>query len=701
METRYLKVTRKTQKRPHKWSLKYKRSIDCNHPKGFSQRRPCENGFIWGLTEGWYQTNGQANNYYRIKDTSSDKAMPPHPGAVWFDSIEPVLYGLPELVHGINMGETIFICEGEKDAENITVLGFIATTCSMGAGKWRSAYTEALRGCREAVVLADKDEPGRAHAQAVASELYSTSISVKIIEMPDVDGAVIKDASDWLSAGGTREGLLKLLKECPNWTPPQDSEQTITPELQSLIKRYGEPYYFNKHGAVNAINQVFWASLHQAEHIQLYEPDEREFYSYNSENGLYSIVSEDAIKQEITSRILEVSRQQNLPSLEHKRTNSTLNHIMAQLKGISEKKEAFHRGNKFVHLANGVIVFKDNSETEFCSFSPEFYSRNQCPIPFDASAKCPRFLNDLLCPAVTPDDAVLLQKYTGLCLLGNNLVQKLLILDGQPGRGKSTLALIIQSLIGQVNVTELRTRHLSERFELFRYLKKNLLVGVDVPGQFLSEKGAYVIKGLVGGDDWFDAEQKCGTGSFQLQGNFCVLITSNSRLQVRLDGDTGAWKRRLLIIRFEAPAPAKKIPDFKDLLIREEGSGILNWALEGLGMLLTDIKAHGDIQLTGAQEMTVDGLLSESDSLRHFLVENISPYESADLSTAEIVEAYAEYCPLKGWNPKPITVIHRELESLMLELFGTSKSHSIRRDGKSTKGFRRVALKNEDTRSWD
>lgn len=32
-----------TQKR-HKWSMKYKRSIDCNHPKGFSQKQHCKYG---------------------------------------------------------------------------------------------------------------------------------------------------------------------------------------------------------------------------------------------------------------------------------------------------------------------------------------------------------------------------------------------------------------------------------------------------------------------------------------------------------------------------------------------------------------------------------------------------------------------------------------------------------------------------------
>jgi hypothetical protein len=34
----------KTKKHKHKWSLKYKRSINCKHPKGFSQRQHCKYG---------------------------------------------------------------------------------------------------------------------------------------------------------------------------------------------------------------------------------------------------------------------------------------------------------------------------------------------------------------------------------------------------------------------------------------------------------------------------------------------------------------------------------------------------------------------------------------------------------------------------------------------------------------------------------
>ena len=36
--------TRKRNIKGGKWSQKYKKSIDCNHPKGFSQRQHCKYG---------------------------------------------------------------------------------------------------------------------------------------------------------------------------------------------------------------------------------------------------------------------------------------------------------------------------------------------------------------------------------------------------------------------------------------------------------------------------------------------------------------------------------------------------------------------------------------------------------------------------------------------------------------------------------
>jgi hypothetical protein len=85
--------------------------------------------------------------------------------------------------------------------------------------------------------------------------------------------------------------------------------------------------------------------------------------------------------------------------------------------------------------------------------------------------------------------------------------------------------------------------------------------------------------------------------------------------------------------------------------------------------------------------------LAESDSPRLFLHEAVENADGMDVSVNEIAEAYGTFCPEKGWNPLPITEIHRSLEGLMLELFRVTKSHSVERDGKSVRGFFRVTLK--------
>jgi hypothetical protein len=461
--------------------------------------------------------------------------------------------------------------------------------------------------------------------------------------------------------------------------------------IGELRRLYGEPFYTDEKGNPCSLNECFWAGLFASENIVLWEPTERAFYSYRAETGIYEEESVDMIKRRLSDRLLEASRQTNCFWLQTQRTDSKLNSIVGHLRGILERRGAFMHRERRIHLANGVFSF--NNGGELLPFSPALVSRNRSPIVFDERAKCERFLHELIYPAVHEQDVLLVQKYAGMCLLGANLIQRMLILDGGSARGKTQLANVFQAIIGRENVTQLRTRFLGERFEVYRFLKKTLLVGVDVNPDFLSTPGAAVIKGLVGGD-WFDAEQKFGIGSFPVQGTFCVLVTSNSRLRVRLCGDVGAWHRRLLIVRYEAPPPKKKIPDFGVRLVREEGPGILNFFIAGLTMVLRDMdeSADGDIALTERQKRIVDSLLAESDSLRFFLQKHVEHTPGEDLSVQEIVEAYASFCPEMAWKPLPITEVQSSLEGLMLELFQVAKSHCVKR-GRSVRGFFGVSLK--------
>ena len=76
-----------------------------------------------------------------------------------------VPYRLPDLLAAGDRG--VLVVEGEKDADRAAGIGIIATTCAMGAGKWRPEYNEHFRG-RSVYIVPDNDSPGREHAQQVA-----------------------------------------------------------------------------------------------------------------------------------------------------------------------------------------------------------------------------------------------------------------------------------------------------------------------------------------------------------------------------------------------------------------------------------------------------------------------------------------------------------------------------------------------------
>lgn len=82
------------------------------------------------------------------------------------DGVERLLYRLPYIVTS-EAQTTIYVCEGEKDADNLVRLGFLATSNSGGASKWPASCNEYLRG-RHVVILPDNDDPGRKHAEDVA-----------------------------------------------------------------------------------------------------------------------------------------------------------------------------------------------------------------------------------------------------------------------------------------------------------------------------------------------------------------------------------------------------------------------------------------------------------------------------------------------------------------------------------------------------
>jgi hypothetical protein len=114
----------------------------------------------------------------------------------------------------------IYICEGEKDADNVYRLGLVATTNIGGANKWRDEYNESLRGA-DVVLLPHNDEAGRKHAEQVAASLGGIAKRIRVLDLAEHWPQCPEkgDVSDWIAAGGTADKLNVLVDELANWTP--------------------------------------------------------------------------------------------------------------------------------------------------------------------------------------------------------------------------------------------------------------------------------------------------------------------------------------------------------------------------------------------------------------------------------------------------------------------------------------------------
>jgi putative DNA primase/helicase len=193
------------------------------------------------------------------------------------------------------------------------------------------------------------------------------------------------------------------------------------------------------------------------------------------------------------------------------------------------------------------------------------------------------------------------------------------------------------------------------------------------------------------GGDVIGLERKYSNVAASIIGTFCMLITCNSRLTIKLDGDRGAWLRRLIILNYEQKAHTKDIPGFAQKLVSEEGSGILNWALKGLQLANKDVVDLGTVSMTDKQNKRVSALLDESEGLRIFIQAHIHADPKSDLPTREIIEKYASFCsdPDRQWSVSH-KQLERQLAAIMLAEFHTSVSTNILRDDGKVRGYRGV-----------
>jgi replicative DNA helicase len=142
------------------------------YDKKFQQRWKHEDGsWVWGITAGLYLKEG--GDWVQFK---ADRHSARESEAVEMPAIERVLYDLPAVLSS----NPVFLVEGEKKADEIRILGLVATTASGGSNaEWLPSFTEAVRG-KTVYHVPDNDEPGQRFANKIEATLKTACDYLRI-----------------------------------------------------------------------------------------------------------------------------------------------------------------------------------------------------------------------------------------------------------------------------------------------------------------------------------------------------------------------------------------------------------------------------------------------------------------------------------------------------------------------------------------
>ena len=162
------------------------------------------------------------------------------------DGVEPVLYRLPDVL----ASDTVWIVEGEKDADAIAQFGLTATTNPMGAGKWRESYTAALRD-KCVIFCGDNDEPGEKHMDAVEKAVAPAARSTRRVRLPEG-----KDVSEYLALHTTPgAGMLALVNFADAAPELFNGIELPLQSMEELERDYRE---FVRQADKRAVNLSLW-----------------------------------------------------------------------------------------------------------------------------------------------------------------------------------------------------------------------------------------------------------------------------------------------------------------------------------------------------------------------------------------------------------------------------------------------------------
>lgn len=341
------------------------------------------------------------------------------------------------------------------------------------------------------------------------------------------------------------------------------------------------------------------------------------------EDGIYKLKGEEIIKIESEEKLGEHCK------------NNPVQEIIGKIKRKTaiDFEEFENTPINLIPLSNGLYNF-ETGELELSN--PEKYFKFKLPLTYDPKAVCPIFLK-FVEETLYPDDIKLVQEWFGFCLYRKYLLKKGMIWFGDTDTGKTTMINILEGMIGKNNCSGLSLQKISggSNFDLSALHCKVLNSFDDLSSADINDGGGFKI--ATGGGS-ITAEYKFGD-QFKFSNSAKLLFACN-KIPSPKDIEDPAYFSRWLPVPFDNQVDIEdQDPLFSENCLKNESSGILNWALEGLDRLLknkifSSNKSHEEVKSV---------MCRSGNPIVAFVQDKCFEQEGLWLSKTELYDDYCGY----------------------------------------------------------
>ncbi len=308
---------------------------------------------------------------------------------------------------------------------------------------------------------------------------------------------------------------------------------------------------------------------------------------------------------------------------------------------LSAHRDDFPPNANQINVANGTLKL-DGSFTEG---RPEIV---QCrlPVAYNPAAPEPPLWLSFLDGLLYPEDIPTLQEFIGYCLIPSNKGQRMMVIKGNGGEGKSQIGAVIGVLLGR-NMKDGSINKISEdRFA--RADLGHILLCVDDDMRMEALKQTNYVKSIVTAQGRMDLEKK-NKQSFQGWMYARLLAFSNGDLQALYDHSDGFYRRQLVLTTREKRPDRVDDPYLADKM-KKEAEGIFLWAFEGLQRLIANRFQFTESERTKANREAVK---RDSNNIFDFMESEGYIRLKADctISSKDLYSIYQMWCEENGLTP--------------------------------------------------